>query len=55
MASMRDASASASLPPSLRLAVFELVELRAAKWSLPSDTFNYYQQRRILKVKNWSK
>jgi hypothetical protein len=48
MSSMRDASAQPSLPASLRLAIFELVELRAAKWTLPSDTSNYYRQRRTL-------
>ncbi|OXA50216.1 phospholipase D A isoform X2 [Folsomia candida] len=46
MSSMRDASAQPSLPPSLRLAIFELVELRASKWMLPSDSSNYYRQRR---------
>ncbi|ODM93354.1 MIF4G domain-containing protein A [Orchesella cincta] len=48
MSSMRDASAQPCLPPSLRLAIFELVELRASKWMLPSDSSNYYRQRRNL-------
>jgi len=47
---MRDASAQPCLPPSLRLAIFELVESRAAKWMLPSDSCNYYRQRRNLNV-----
>ncbi|CAG7666142.1 unnamed protein product [Allacma fusca] len=46
MSSMRDASAQPCLPPHLRLAIFELVELRASKWLLPSDSSNYYRQRR---------
>jgi hypothetical protein len=51
MSSMRDASAQPSLPPSLRLAIFELVELRASKWLLPSDSSNYYRQRRNINVR----
>lgn len=51
MSSMRDASAQPSLPPSLRLAIFELVELRASKWMLPSDSSNYYRQRRNINVR----
>jgi len=42
---MRDASAKQSLPPPLRLAIFQLVELRASHWCLPQDTTNYYTQR----------
>lgn len=42
---MRDASAKPSLPPALRLAIFQLVELRASHWCLPPDTTNYYMQR----------
>jgi len=44
-----------ALPPSLRLAIFQLVELRAAKWNLPTDTTQYYRQRRHLNaVSLWS-